>query len=216
LTRAAAPLVTAWHAASERVSHFWTTPGWRRTKTAADGVLLFVFVGAIAWAVVNGVFVAQRASANRASVLVHLAPQPAVGIQRPGAAAKSHAKLPTAVLHGTHTVRITISMANDSADGVVLKDSTLTGPFLVGAVNLVPDASGYIVPTGAIHLTGTLTVDCDAAAQTAGALVGGSPSPEHQATTIAVAVADTNGTVHHIDLVIDTTAYAVQGQVCTS
>jgi len=216
LARAAAPLVSAWRAGSGRVSHLWTTPGWRRSKATADRVLLFVIVAAIGWAVVNGVFVAQRASTNRAIALVHLAAQPAVQIERPGTDAEGDATLPTAVLSGTRTERIAISIANDSPDGVVLKVGTLTGPYLAGAVRLVPDADGYIVPTGAIHLTGTVTVNCDAAAQTASALVDGRPSPEHEATTVAVSVADPNGTVHHVNLVIDTTAYAVQGQVCTS
>jgi len=214
--RAAAPVVAAWHAGSERVSHLWTTPGWRRGKSAADRVLLFVIVGAIAWAVVNGVFVAQRASANRAIALVHVAPQPAVQIERPGDGTDGRATLPTEVLSGTQTERISIAIANDSPDGVVLKSAALTGPYLAGAVRLVPEATGYIVPTGSIHLTGTVTVDCDAAARTASALMDGLPSPQDEATTLVLSVADPNGTVHHVNLVIDTTAYAVQGQVCTS
>ncbi len=215
-SRAAAPVFAAWHTGSERVSHLWTTPGWRRGKSVADRVLLFVIAWAVAWAVVNGVFVAQRASTNRAVALVHLASQPAVRIERPGTESDDRTTLPTEVLSGTQTERISIAVANDSPDGVVLKSGTLTGPYLTGAVRLVPDATGYIVPTGAIHLTGTVTVDCDAAAQTASALTDGRPSPEHEATTVAISVADPNGTVHHVNLVIDTTAYAVQGQVCTS
>lgn len=208
--------MTAWHAGSERVSHLWTTPGWRRSKAVADRGLLFVIVAAVAWAVVNGVFVAQRASANRAVALVHLAPQPAVQIERSGTDKDGRTTLPTEVLTGAQTERIAISIANDSPDGVVLKSGTLTGPYVTGAVRLVPDASGYIVPTGSIHLTGTVTVDCEAAALTASALMDGRPSPEHGATTVAISVADPNGTVHDVNLVIDTTAYAVQGQVCTS
>jgi hypothetical protein len=216
VSRAMASFVALWAAASERVSHFWTTPHWRRAKTTADRVVLVVFVGAFTWAVVNAVFVAQRAATNRTLAIVHLSSQPTVQIKLPGSETESQATLPTEVLHGTQTERIEIFIANDGPDGVVLKNSTLTGPYLGGAVKLAPKAGGYIDPTGGNYLTGTVTVDCDAAARTANALVAGRPSPLDQPTTVAVAVADADGTVHHMNLVIDTTAFAVQGQVCTS
>jgi hypothetical protein len=214
LGRAAAPFAAAGHAASGQLSRFWTTPGWRRAKTAADRVLLCAIAAAVGWAVVNGVFTAQRATANRAVVLVHLASQPAVQVVRPGLGTKEI--LPTGVLSGTRTEKISIAVANDGPDGVTLKGGTLSGPFLVGTVQLKPDASGYIVPTGVIHLTGEVSVDCDAAASTAAALMDGAPSPQRQATTASITVADANKDLRQTDLVVDTTAFAVQGQVCTS
>ena len=217
LSNATAPLVAAGHAASGRVSHFWTTPGWRRAKHLADRALLLAVVAAIAWAAVNGVFTAQRAATNRGIAIVHLSGHPILQVPRTsGGNAAVRPVLPTSVLLGTRTGHFSINIANDGPDGVVLKDSTLTGPYLAGPARLVPDATGYIVAGGAIHLTGTVTVDCDAAAQVAGALTSGWPSPERQATTLAIPVADAGGHVHDLSLVIDTTAFAVQGQVCTA
>ena len=153
---------------------------------------------------------------NRTVAVVHLYSQPAVQIKRSASETDSQATLPTEVLHGTQTEQVTISFANDGPDGVVLKDSSLTGPYLGGAVKLVPNGNGYLESGGSTYLAGTVTVNCDAAAPTANALIAGRLSPQDRATTVALAVADANGTVHHMNLVIDTTAFAVQGQVCTS
>jgi hypothetical protein len=58
-------------------------------------------------------------------------------------------------------------------------------------------------------------VDCDAAAQVARTLVEGGRVAQQQPTAIAFGLTDTNKVAHTAYLVIDDTAAAVQGRVCT-
>jgi hypothetical protein len=124
--------------------------------------------------------------------------------------------LPSEVLTGSQTARVSISIANDSPDGVVIQPATLTGPYLAGPVALRPDnGNGYILGNGTIHLVGTVTVNCDAAGSVARTLVQGGQTAAQQPTTIAFDLRDTNKKKHTAFLVIDTTAAALQGRVCT-
>jgi hypothetical protein len=216
-SRVAAPVASAGRAASARVSHFWTTAAWRQVKAVADRVLLVVVVTGVGWAATNAVFVAQRAVANRAVANVHLSNQPIVRIIRAAGGAGTTPVVPTVALRGMRTERVSIGIANDGSDGVVLKSGTLTGPYLAGgAVQLAVEGNGYLRAAGTVHMNALVTVDCDAAAPAAEALASTLPSPLRQPTGIAISVTDANGNVHRSTLVIDTTAFAVQGQVCTA
>ena len=189
-SRLTAAFAAVFGAVSRRVSRYFAAPSWRRTKRAADWVMLVAAVSALG--------------------------QPEVQITWAGGEAPSYEVLPSEVLTGSQTARVSISIANDSPDGVVIQPGTLTGPYLAGAVELRPDnGSGYILGNGTIHLVGTVTVNCDAAANVARALVRGGQTAQLQATAIAFDLRDTNKAMHKAYLVIDTTAAALQGRVCT-
>jgi len=211
-------LAATGRAASGRVSHFLTTPSWRWIKWSADRVLLFSAVGAVGWAAVNGGFVAHRATHDRAQAVIHLASQPAVHFSPiSGGKAPTVLAPPTAVLSGARSERISVAVTNDGADGVTLTGGTLTGPYLASAVKLVPYKNrGYLAGSNTALLVGTVTVNCDAAAPVAHTLVAGrAGSAQPTATEVTVSAKDTEGSVHTVRLLLDTTAYAVQGQVCT-
>jgi hypothetical protein len=212
-----AVLGSAYGAVSGRVSRYFAAPGWRRTKRAADWVMLVAVVGALGWTLCSSVFLGTRAVANRGIAVVHLGGQPEVQIFPVGGVPPRYEVLPTEVLTGRRTARVSLSIANDSPDGIKIAPGTLTGPFLAGAVQLRPDnGTGYILGNGTIHFLGTVTVDCDAAAAVARTLVeGGSAAQQPQPTAIAFELRDTNKVMHKAYLVIDTTAAALQGRVCT-
>jgi hypothetical protein len=215
-SRPAAAFAAIRGAVSRPASRFFAAPGWRRTKRAADGVLLVVTVGAVGWTLCSSVFLGTRAVANRAVAVVHLGGQPEVQIAWADGKTPKYPVLPSEVLAGSQTARVSISIANDSPDGVVIRPATLTGPYLSGAVVLRPDnGSGYILGNGTIHLVGTVTVNCDAAADVARTLVQGGRTAQQQPTAIAFELRDTNKAMHKAFLVIDTTAAALQGRVCT-
>lgn len=211
VTRMAAP----WRAASARVSHFPTTPTWRRTKQVSDRVLLFAVVGAIGWAAVNGVFVAHRAAHDRQQAIVHLGGMPTVRLSPIGGRSKVGAAPPSVVLTGVRSDQVSIAVNDDGADGVTLTGATLSGPYFQSTTKLVPNHGGYVAGSGTGVLIGTVSVDCDAAASVAEALVTGQRVSEQPATELTVTAKDTNGTVHNVRLIVDTTAYAVQGRTCT-
>lgn len=204
-------------AVSGRASRYFAGPGWQRTKRSADWVMLVVVVGALGWTLCSSVFLGTRAVSNRGIAVVHLGGQPEVQIMPVGGAAPRYEVLPSQVLTGSQTAQVSISIANDSPDGIVITPGTLTGPYLAGAVGLRPDnGTGYILGNGTIHFVGTVTVSCDAAAAVARALVhGGSAEQQQQPTAIAFELRDTNKVMHKAYLVIDTTAAALQGRVCT-
>jgi hypothetical protein len=205
-------LATLRNAASARLSHFLTTAAWRRVKFLADRALLVAVLGAIGWAAVNGVFVAQRAATYRAQVLVRLGGPPTLGHAE---AVGKAAAPPTVVLDGVRSARIEIAIANDATDGAVLKTGTLTGPYLSGEAKLTPDnRDGYVMGHGTIRLVGTVTVNCDAAAPVAHAFVAGRQGSAQQATNLTVTLTDTDGTLHSVNLTVDSTAFAIQGRVC--
>lgn len=208
-------LAALWRAASARVSHFLTTPTWRRTKQVSDRVLLFAVVGAIGWAAANGVFVAHRAAHNRHQALVHLGGMPTVRLSPVGGSSKVSAAPPSVVLTGVRSDRVSIAVTDDGADGVTLTGATLSGPYFQSAAKLVPNHGSYVAGSGTGVLIGTVNVDCDAAASVAQALVTGRQISGQPDTELTVTAKDTNGTVHTVRLVVDTTAYAIQGRVCT-
>jgi hypothetical protein len=213
--RAVTRLAAAWRAASAWVSHFLTTPSWRRIKSAADLVLLIAVTGAVGWAATNGVFVAHRAAHDRAQVVVHLGGLPAV---KPAAAvgkAPVNTGPPSVALSGVLTDRISFAVTNDGADGITLIGGTLTGPYLSGAAKLVPNHGGFVAGSTTGQLIGTVTVDCDAAAPIAHMLIDGQQGTTQPTTELTVSTKDTDGTVHNVRLIVDTTALAVQGRVCT-
>lgn len=208
-------LATAWNAASAWVSRFLAGTTWRWVKYLADRVLLAAVAGAVGWTAVNGVFVAQRAATDRAQVLVRLGGAPAL---KPGGVGKATTEFPppTVVLDGARSARIEFAITNDATDGVFLKGGTLTGPYFSGDAKLAPDnRNGYVMGHGTIHLVGTVTVDCDAAAAVAHALVAGRQGSAQQVTNLTVSLDDTNGTPHSVNLTIDTTAFAIQGRMCS-
>lgn len=209
-------LAAVWGAATARVSRFLATPFWRRTKLLADGVLLAAVMAAIGWAATNGVFVAQRAATNRAQVVVHLSGAPSVRPAGLSGKVPTSSAPPTVVLAGSRSARVTIGIANDGVDGMTVKGATLTGPFLTGSVQLkLSSRTDYVAGTSTAALVGTVTVDCDAASAVSHALVAGQQGPAQQATNVVVSVKDTDGTVHSITLFLDSTAFAIQGRVCT-
>ena len=215
-SRPAAAFAAILGAVSRPVSRYFAAPGWRRTKRAADRVLLIVVVGAVGWTLCSSVFLGTRAVANRGVAVVHLGGQPEVQITWADGGTPNYPVLPSEVLTGSRTARVAISISNDSPDGVVIQPATLTGPYLAGTVVLRPDnGNGYILGNGTIHLVGTVTVNCDAAAGVARTLVQGGQTAPQQPTTIAFELRDTNKKMHKAFLVIDTTAAALQGRVCT-
>jgi hypothetical protein len=210
-------LAAGWRTASGWVAHFLTTPAWRRVKWAADRLLLLAVVGAVGWAAVNAVFVAHRATRDRAQADIHLGGLPAVHFSPIGGGkVPTNTAPPTAVLSGARSQRISIAVTNDGADGVTLTGGTLTGPYLSGATKLAPFKNhGFVAGSGTGLLVGTVTADCDAAAPVAHALVSGLAGSAQPATELTVSAKDTNGTVHSVRLIVDTTAFAVQGRMCT-
>lgn len=204
------------NAAIARLSHFLTTPAWRRIKFLADRVLLVAVLGAIGWTAVNGVFVAQRAATNRTQVLVRLAGPPTLGHAVVAGRESANAAPPTVVLAGVQSARIEIAIANDATDGASFKGGTLTGPYLSGNTKLAPDISdGYVMGHGTIHLVGTITVDCDAAIAVTHALVAGRQGTTQPVTNLTITLTDTDGALHSVILTVDTTAFAIQGRVCS-
>jgi hypothetical protein len=203
-------------AAGELISRLWTSEAWRRTKATADRILLLVIAAAVAWAATHGILVARRAAFDRTVAVVHLAAAPSVQIVGQNGATHKASAFPTSALRGTRTVTVYVSLTNPGPDGVVLRGGTLAGPFLNGPVALTRIAGGYLAPFGTSRMVGTVTVDCDAAARVVGTLIARLPGSEQAPTTVYVAASDTDGAVHQATLVIDTTAYAVQGRACTA
>jgi hypothetical protein len=215
-SRPAAATAAAFGAVSGWVSRLFAAPGWQRTKRAADWVMLVVVVAALGWTVCSSVFLGTRAVSNRGVAVVHLGGQPEVQITWASGEAPNYAVLPSEVRTGSQTAHVTISIANDSPDGVVIQPGTLTGPYLASPVELRPDnGTGYILGNGTIHFVGTVTVNCDAAAAVARTLVQGGQTAQQQPTAIAFDLRDANKALHKAYLVIDTTAAALQGRVCT-
>lgn len=214
--RAVTRLAAAWRAASGWVSHFLTTPVWHRGKWVADRVLLFAVVGAVGWAAVNGVFVAHRAAHDRGQAVIHLGGPPTVRFSPLSGKAPANTAPPSVVLDGMRSNRISIAVTNAGADGITLTGGTLTGPYLSSATKLTPYKNrGFVAGSDTGLLVGTVTVDCDLAAPIAHTLVGGGTGSTQPTTQLTVSAKDTNGTLHSVRLIIDTTALAVQGRVCT-
>ena len=194
----------------------WSSPAWRAVKRALDAILLLGVVWAVAWAATNGVFVAQRAVANRAIVQVHIA-NGALSLHTLDGPVIRTGIAHAAVRHGKRTLRVSVHIENEGPDGIVMKAATLTGPFLTGPAQLAHAGNGYAGVHDIVPLTGVVTVDCDAAAPVANALVAQTPiAPDQTPTRVALTLDDANGKAHQVTMTLDTTAAALQGQVCVS
>jgi hypothetical protein len=208
--RAAAPRQPA-----RALQAWWTSPAWRTTKLVLDAVMILGVVWAVAWAATNGIFVAQRAYANRTIVQVHLANNPVTLHALNGARMTPKVQY-LGVRHGPQTVHVDIGISNEGPDGVVLRSATLSGPYLAASTVLTHSGSGYIATRSIAPVSGIVTVDCDAAAGVAGALVAMSPAAQQAPTVLTLTVADADGASHRETMTLDTTAMALQGQVCVS
>ena len=195
---------------------WWSSRMWRTVKRVLDAVLVLGIVWAVAWAATNGVFVAQRAVANRAIVQVHIA-NGALALHTLDGAVIRTGIAHTAVRHGERTLRVSVYIENEGPDGIVMKSATLSGPFLTGPAQLTHTGNGYAAVRQIVPLTGVVTVDCDAAAAVADALVALTPIARDQPPTrVVLTLDDANGKAHQVTMTLDTTAAALQGQVCVS
>jgi hypothetical protein len=181
-----------------------------------DAALVLGSAWALAWAATNGVFVGQRAVANRAIVSVHIA-NGALALHTMDGAVIRTGIAHTAVLHGERTLRVSVFVENEGPDGIVMRSATLSGPFLTGTAQLAHTGNGYAAVFQNVPLTGTVTVDCDAAAPVARALVALTPiARDEPPTLVTLTLDDANGKAHQVTMTLDTTAAALQGQVCVS
>lgn len=182
--------------------------GWQRVKTAADYILLIFVVGCIGWAVPTAVTTVQQTTRDRAVVEVHLSTNP---VQLP--------KLSTTYFPagtGTRSQQLRIVIANDSPDGVFVKSASLTGPYLAGPVKLSLPNNGYI-PAGMTNLgSGTVTVDCGQTAALLEDIKTGTLDTTLPPTQVTVTLTDANKQNRTFVLTVDTTAVAIQGQVCAA
>ncbi len=208
--RSAAP-----HQPAKALEAWWASPAWRRTKLILDAVLILGIAWAVAWAATNGIFVAQRAYTNRTIVQVHLANNPVTLHTLNGARITPKVQY-LGVRHGPQTVRVAVSISNEGPDGVVLRSATLSGPYLTASTVLTHSGSGYVATRSIAPVSGVVTVDCDAAAGVADALVAMRPAAEQAPTVLTLTVADADGATHRETMTLDTTAMALQGQVCVS
>jgi hypothetical protein len=193
----------------------WQSPAWRRTKELVDWSLIGVVCCAVAWTASNAVYLAQRSVTNRSIISVHMGSDPAVAVVQPAGAEKSSPLLRTASLTGTRTVEVTVSIANDGPDGLWVSRGTLSGPFLTSRPTLVPVGNGYVAGSSQIALEGEVTVNCTAAGKAADSVLGLTTVPLDEATTISLTATDADHATRAEDLTVDTTGFALQGQVCT-
>ena len=182
--------------------------GWRRVKTVADYVLLIFVVGSLGWSATTAVATVKQTTRNRAVVEVHLGTNP---VQLPDLRTTY---FPPGT--GARTQQVRIVIANDSPDGVFVHTATLSGPFLAGTTRLSLPNNGY-VPPGLTNIgTGEVTVDCG---QTGGLLAqieAGTLDTSRQPTQVVVTLTDANKQDRTFTLTVDTTATAIQGQVCSA
>jgi hypothetical protein len=200
---------------SRRIEALWSSAAWRQLKRLLDALMIVGVVFAVAWAATNGVFVARRAYTNRTIVQVHLANSPVVIHSLNGAKIAAGIVQPV-ILHGRRTVHVAFVVENEGPDGVVLRSGTLSGPFLAGPTPLEHTGSGYVAMRQRAAVTGTVTVDCDAAAGVSGALAALDAVPPQAPTVVTLTVNDADHTAHQLTMTLDTTAAALQGQVCLS
>lgn len=194
----------------------WTPPAWRTIKRVMDKVLLAAVCFAVAWALTNGVYLAQRAITDRSVISVHMGSGPAVTIDTQRGEQRPSQQLRRTLLTGEQTAKVSVAVANDGPDGITVGAAVLTGPYLTGAVKLTPAGAGYLGKGTDILMTGFVTVNCTSAAQVAQAYIDGRTLSDLQRpTSISFPATDANRTTHQENLVIDTDAYELQGQVCT-
>jgi hypothetical protein len=180
--------------------------GWQRVKTVADYILLIFVVGCIGWSVPTAVTTVRQTTRDRAVVEVHLSTNP---VQLPQL---STTYFPAGT--GMRSQQVRIVIANDSPDGVFVKAASLTGPYLAGTVNLSLPNNGYI-PAGMTNLgNGTVTVDCGQTDTVLKNIKAGTLNTDLPPTQVKVTLTDANNQTRTFVLTVDTTATAIQGQVC--
>lgn len=182
--------------------------GWRRVKTVADYALLIFVVGSLGWSVTTAVATVKQTTANRAVVQVHLGTNP---VQLPDLRT---AYFPAGT--GVRTQPIRILIANDSPDGVFVKSAVLTGPDLSGPTKLTLQNNGYIPPGQVAGAAGEVTIDCAAASDLLDRIGDGTIDTAQPPTNVTVSLTDANRRTQTFTLTVDTTAAAIQGQVCSA
>lgn len=185
-----------------------TPRNWRWVKKTADYVLLVVVVGAIGWSSTTAVATFHQATRNRAVVEVHLGTNP---VRLPGLAASY---FPAGT--GLRTQPVAIVIANDSPDGVFIDSAELSGPYLTGAVKLSLPNNGYVGGGMFTSGSGTLTVDCAQTGELLKEIKAGAVDTDQAPTLLRISVRDANNQSHAFTLTVDTTADAIQGQVCAA
>ncbi|HEV2634775.1 MAG TPA: hypothetical protein VGX23_06480 [Actinocrinis sp.] len=181
---------------------------WHLVKKVADYALLIFVVGAVGWSATTAVSTVRQTTANRAVVQVHLSTNP---VQLPDLNATF---FPAGT--GVRTELVRIIIANDSPDGVFVKSAALTGPYLAAPTPLSLPNNGYIPPGMSTAGVGEVTVDCGQTAGLLGQIRAGTLDPNLAPTNVTVKLTDANRQNRTFTLTVDTTAAAIQGQVCTA
>jgi hypothetical protein len=182
--------------------------GWRRVKTVADYALLIFVVGSLGWSATTAVSTVKQTTADRAVVAVHLGTNP---IQLPDLRTTF---FPAGT--GVRTQDVRIIIANDSPDGVFVKSAVLTGPDLTRPTRLSLTNNGYIPPGMTSAGTGKVTIDCAKASGLLTQLKAGLLDTDLAPTNVTVDLTDANRQNRTFTLTVDTTAAAIQGQVCSA
>lgn len=181
---------------------------WQRVKAVADYVLLVAVVGGLGWASTTAVSTAKQTTRNRAIVAVHLGTNPVILPDL------SKTYFPAGT--GVRTQSVKIVIANDSPDGVFVQNAELSGPYLTGTVRLSLPNNGYIPPGMTTGGIGEVSINC---AKTDGLLAklrAGVVETDQAPTTVVVGLTDANKQSRTFTLTVDTTAAAIQGQVCAA
>ena len=182
--------------------------GWQRVKTVADYTLLIFVVGSLGWSVTTAVATVKQTTRDRAVVAVHLGTNP---VQLPQLSATY---FPAGT--GVRTQEVRIVIANDSPDGVFVNTASLTGPFLTAATELSLPNNGYI-PAGQTNIgTGEVSVDCGQTGPLLDQIKAGTIDTSRPPTQVTVTLTDANNQDRTFTLTVDTTATAIQGQVCAA
>ena len=177
-------------------------------RRIADGILLVAVTGSIGWSATTAVATVQQNTRNRAIVQVHLGTNP---VRLP--------ELSTTVFPagtGTRSQQVAIIVANDSPDGVFINTAELSDPYLTGTVDLAMPNNGYVGGGMNTAARGELTVDCAQTGDLLAQIRAGELNTTQQPTILRITVTDANKQRHSYTLTIDTTAAAIQGQVCAA
>ena len=171
-------------------------------------MLLVVVVGAIGWSSTTAVATFQQATRNRAVVEVHLGTNP---VRLPGLATTY---FPAGT--GQRTQDVAIVIANDSPDGVYINSAMLSGPYLSGTVKLSLPNNGYVGGGMFTSGSGTLTVDCAQTGKLLKEIKAGAVDTGQAPTLLRIGLRDASNQHREFTLTVDTTADAIQGQVCAA
>jgi hypothetical protein len=189
----------------------------RRMKILADRVLLVVTVGTLAWALVSATFLKVWHEQDAATLSLHLVGGPGVveiaypdGIRHHPTASNST----TASAVSTITVTVTIFLRNYGPKGITIRAASLSGPYLTGDTALTPAAAGYVDPARAGRVEGNITVQCAAAGSVVTDTERSVARVGQRPTVLTLTVVTKDKKSHRVALIVDTTAYAIQGRAC--